>query len=155
MTDRKPPLKLVGMDQQDLEIISACCQDAVLRVNDLDYWRAEKRFLLSLNRFVWEAKEGGKRDHSYERRRAVLHFERVNRVQIMGINRSEKEMVLSLLAITYEETDAPGGVIELVFAGDGAIRLDVECIETQLADMAAAWETKSQPEHELSEEGNT
>ena len=130
MTETKPPLKLVAMDASDLE-----------------YLGREKRFLLSLNRFVWEDADSKKNKKEFERRRAVLHFERVNGVQLMGINRSEADMVLSLLAVTFSEGEAPGGVIELVFAGDGAVRLEVECIEAQLSDLSAAWETNSLPTH--------
>lgn len=147
MTDSTSPLKLVAMDAEDLGIISACCQDGVLKISDLEYLGKEKRFLLSLNRFVWEDADGKKGKDSFERRRTILHFERVNRVQLMGVDRSQSDMVLSLLAVTFTEGDAPGGVIELVFAGDGAIKLDVECVEAQMSDLSAAWETKSQPKH--------
>lgn len=147
MTDSKPPLKLVAMDAEDLAIVSACCQDGVLKVSDLEYLGRDKRFLLSLNRFVWEDADGKKSKKNFERRRTVLHFERVNRVQLMGVDRSQLDMVLSLLAITFSEGEAPGGVIELVFAGDGAIKLEVECIEAQMSDLSAAWEAKSQPTH--------
>ncbi len=138
-------LKLVALDPDDLKVLSTCCQDAVLKVGDLQYLGTEKRFMLSLNRFVWEAAELQKQ--SYERRKSVLHFERVESVQVQGIERKEKERVLSLLAATFEPDEEPGGTIELVFAGDGAVRLKVECIEAQLCDMPAAWETKSRPAH--------
>ena len=148
MTNRKPPLKLMALDEEDLKVISACCQDAVLRVADLEFLGAENRFVLTLNRFVWEARDSGQQSRSFERRKSVLHFERVERVQIMGINRRESDMVLSLLAVQFEPQEAPSGTIELVFAGDGAIKLKVECIEAQLADMEAAWETQALPDHD-------
>ncbi|MEM9330732.1 MAG: DUF2948 family protein [Pseudomonadota bacterium] len=135
-------LKLMALDSEDLQVISSCCQDAVLKIGDMEYLPAEKRFMLSLNRFAWE-KKGEK-----ERRKAVLHFDRVNAVKIQGIQRSEKEMVISMLAILFHPGEEPGGTIELVFAGDGAIRLEVECIEAQLSDMPAAWEAQSRPSHE-------
>ena len=100
---------------------------------------------MALNRFAWEhEKEKSAPD---ERRRSVLHFERVTGVKVSGLDRQDKEMILSLLTIIFEATDAPSGTIELVFAGDGAIRLEVECIETQLTDMPAAWAAKSRPNH--------
>lgn len=136
------PLKLMALDSDDLSVISSCCQDAVLKIGEMNYFAKEKRFVLTLNRFAWE-KEGAK-----ERRRSVLHFERVNAVKLQGLNRDEADMVTSLLAITFEEGEAPGGTLELIFAGDGAIRLDVECIESQLSDMPAAWEASSVPSHD-------
>ena len=135
-------IKLVAFDEEDLEVISSCCQDGVLKIGEMQYFAGERRFVLTLNRYVWENKK------SKERRRSVLHFERVNGVKVSGINRNEAEMVTSLLAVMFEKTDAPGGTIELVFAGDGAIRLEVECIEAQLGDLDAAWEASSTPLHE-------
>ena len=134
-------LKLMAFDKEDLEVVSSCCQDAILKVGEMTYFAKEKRFVMTLNRFVWED------ETRKERRRAVLHFERVNRVQVSGIDRSDPEMVTSLLAVLFEEGDAPGGTLELVFAGDGAIRLDVECVEAQLSDMPAAWRAQSVPAH--------
>ena len=135
-------LKLMALDAEDLQVVSSCCQDAVLKIGEMNYLAGEKRFVLTINRFVWE------KNKEKERRRSVLHFERVNGVKVQGLNRNEPEMVTSLLAVLFEAGEAPGGVIELVFAGDGAIRLDVECIEAQLADMPAAWEAQSVPKHD-------
>ena len=135
-------LKLMALDTEDLQVVSSCCQDAVLKIGEMNYLAGEKRFVLTINRFVWE------KNKEKERRRSVLHFERVNGVKVQGLNRNEPEMVTSLLAVLFEAGEAPGGEIELVFAGDGAIRLDVECIEAQLADMPAAWEAQSVPKHD-------
>lgn len=140
-------LKLVALDEEDLQIISAHLQDAVLKVADLDYRAREKRFLVAVNRFVWESAPGGKRQRSYERRRSALHFERVNAVKATGIDRQKKDEVLSLLAIRFTGKDSPAGFIDLVFAGGATVRLDVECIEAQFSDLGAAWETGSRPEH--------
>ena len=138
-------LKLMALDGDDLQVISSCCQDAVLKVGDLEYLSTLKQFTLSLNRFAWE--QDGK-SKTPERRKSVLHFARVNHVRVSGINRTDKEMVLSLLAVLFEPGEEPGGEVELVFAGDGAIRLTVECIEAQLSDLPAAWEAQGRPSHE-------
>ncbi len=47
-------LKLVALDEEDLQVLSAHLQDAVLKVSDLQYLANEKRFILTANRFVWE-----------------------------------------------------------------------------------------------------
>ena len=135
-------LKLLALDSEDLKVISTCCQDAVLRIGDMDFIAAENRFVLMLNRFAWE------KEKTKERHKAVLHFDRVSGVKLQGIDRRNQDMVISLLAILFQPGDEPGGTIELVFAGDGAIRLEVECIEAQLADLQAAWEARSRPAHE-------
>jgi len=138
-------LKLMALDAEDLQVISSCCQDSVLKVGDLEYLSSRKQFTLSLNRFAWESDSKSK---TPERRKSVLNFARVIGVKVSGIDRSDKEMVLSLLAVIFTAGEEPGGEVELVFAGDGAIRLAVECIEAQLADMPAAWEARGRPSHD-------
>jgi hypothetical protein len=135
-------LKLKALDSEDLEVISSCCQDGILKIGEMRYDSKQQQFIVTFNRFTWE--NPGRK----ERRRSALHFDRVSNVKLMGLNRDDKETVTSLLAIQFVEEDAPAGTIELVFAGDGAIRLSVECIEAQLTDMPAAWEAQSIPDHE-------
>ena len=55
--------------------------------------------------------------------------------------------MLELLALRFRTGDAPGGTIEMCFAGGGGVRLEVECIEIRLADLGAAWATSSKPDH--------
>lgn len=139
-------LKLMAMDKEDLGIISAHCQDAVLQIRDLEYLPAQNRFILSMNRFVWE--NTGKR-RVPERRRSVLHFNGIDNVKITGIDRNTPDEVLSLLAVTFEPDELPSGKMHLVFSGNSEISMDAECIEVQLSDMNAAWEAKSNPRHDL------
>jgi hypothetical protein len=139
-------LKLIALDDQDLGIVSAHVQDAVLKVSDLEFLPAAKRFVLTMNRFVWEAKSGLFRQHN-ERRQAVLHFDRVLGAKTNGITRNKPAEVLSLLAISFIEISKPAGIVELIFSGGGTIMLDVECIEARLADIGGAWEATSRPVH--------
>ena len=139
-------LKLVALDADDLEIVSAHVQDAVMRVGAIDWRPTEKRFLVEMNRFAWEKAGGFWRKHN-ERRRSVLHFDRVLSVNSVGIDRKKKDDVLSLLTIGFADDEPPSGTVELLFAGGGAIRLEVECVEARLADLGAAWEAASRPDH--------
>lgn len=139
-------LKLIALDDQDLSIVSAHVQDAVMKVSDLEYLPAAKRFVLTMNRFVWEAKSGLFRQHN-ERRQSVLHFDRVLGAKTSGIARDKPAEVLSLLAISFVAISKPAGIVELVFSGGGTIMLDVECIEARLADIGGAWEATSRPVH--------
>jgi hypothetical protein len=82
-----------------------------------------------------------------ERRRAVLHFDRAGAVKTHGVDRKNKGQVLSLLAILFKPGDEPSGEIEFVFSGQAGMRVGVECVEAQLADMAASWEAQSRPDH--------
>jgi hypothetical protein len=146
------PLKLVALDEEDLAVLSTHAQDAVLKVGDLAYRPKERRFALAVNRFDWDAVARGKGRHpAYARRRSVIHFDRVLSAKFMRLKRDAPDAVLNLLAIGYESVDAPAGCITLTFAGGGAVRLGVECIEAYLTDLGAAWATRTKPEHDLSD----
>lgn len=142
-------LKLVAFDNEGLEILSAHCQDAVVRVADIAYVPKERRFALIINRFDWEnAHEQPTKDSkAFRRRRSALRFECVTNVQRLNIDLAKTKDVKSLLAIRFQESQAPNGTISLIFAGNSEIKLEVECIEAILQDLGAIWETKSKPEH--------
>lgn len=146
------PLKLIALDAEDLAVISAHVQDAVVRIGDMAYLPHEKRFAVLFNRFDWlgavSAAAAGQ-ELECERRRAGMRFERVLRVRSSGISLSQKDTFLSLLAITFDEAgkDDPAGRVRIDFAGGGAIELTVECIEAELKDLGAAWRTPHVPDH--------
>src|SRR5215470_13426511 len=136
-----PDLKLIALDAEDLAIISAHLQDAVMKVGDLAFLPREKRFAAIANRFDWlDAIEGeAAREKRYARRRAALRFERVLGAQVQGLDLKTKGTVAELLAIEFEAGEAPAGRVVLKFADGAAIRLNVECIEAELRDLGPAW----------------
>jgi hypothetical protein len=136
-------LKLLALDAEDLEVIAATTQDAIVRVPDMGYARAERRFALLMNRFAWEESRG----RTGVRKRAALHFDRVTAAKFSGFDPNAREGVLELLTIRYTETEAPSGHVDLEFAGGGTVRLDVECLEARLNDLGAAWAARLKPEH--------
>lgn len=138
MTD----LKLLALDAEDLDVISATTQDAVLRVADMGFARADQRFAMLMNRYAWEA--GGK---TGMRKRTALHFDRVTSVRTAGFDPNAVDGTLELLTIRFTETDGPSGHVDLAFAGGGTIRLDVEVLEARLQDLGAAWAARGKPEH--------
>lgn len=142
-------LKLIAMDDEDLNVLSVQLQDAVLRMEDMAFLPRERRFAAVLNRFDWlnAAGGGGAGDASYERRRCALRFERVVAAQFQNLALDDKSAALELLAITFEPGELPGGTIMLVFCGGGAIRLNVEVIEAELRDLGPIWKTRAKPEH--------
>ena len=142
-------LRLAAIDAEDLAVVSAHVQDAVLKVGDMAYLPHEHRFVVAMNRFIWEKADGRRRD--YERRRAALTFDRVTAVKLSRIDRQRPDAVLELLAANFEPTDEPGGTVTLVFAGGGAVQLTVEVIEVRLADLGAAWATGAKPTHDLAD----
>jgi hypothetical protein len=143
-------LKLAAFDEEDLAVISAHVQDAVLKVGDMVYLPGEQRFAIAMNRFTWEKAADGKR-RDYERRRAALSFDRVQAARLSNIDRTRPDAVLELLAIAFETTDAPAGKVTLFFAGGGAVQLDVEVVEARLGDLGAAWATAAKPSHDTAE----
>ncbi|MCF4097677.1 DUF2948 family protein [Maritalea mediterranea] len=139
-------LKLLALDQEDLDVISAYTQDAIIKVADMGYVPGDKRFAFLMNRFAWEKGDKSKKG---ERRRSALHFDNVLSAKSAGFDVNAKDGVLELLTIRFEETDAPSGTITLNFAGGGSVALEVECLEARLADLGAAWRAKAKPAHEI------
>jgi hypothetical protein len=141
--DAAEPLKLIALDGDDLAIISAHLQDAVLKPGDIVFRPTERRFALALRRFDWEGAASGAR----RRRLTALHFERVASARSSGIDSGSPDVVLNLLAITFADRDAPAGDLTLHFSDGAAIRLDVECIEGQMKDLGPVWEAVAIPGH--------
>jgi hypothetical protein len=139
-------LKLLALDGEDLAVISTHMQDSVLKPGDLSYDARLHQFSLEANRFVWE--KAADKNQPFERCRSLLVLKRAMAVRSQGFSRSGSTQVLSLLAIRFEQTgEGPDGTVEFTLSGGGAIAVDVECIEAQLADIGGAWETASKPEH--------
>lgn len=140
-------LKLLALDPEDLEVVSAQVQDAVLKIGDI-HWRAgEKRLVIALNRFAWEAT--GAHPKTFERRRSALHLARVIAVKALHLSPEHPDAVLELLAVRFSETQSPSGFVELVFAGGATLRAEVECLEVGLTDLGAAWATTCCPSHDV------
>jgi hypothetical protein len=140
-------LKLVALDKDDIEVISTHLQDAVVKVADVVWRPAEKRFVAGLNRFDWEAAHDHFGSPEYRRRRSALRFDRVLAVKCRNIDKSNPQAVLNLLAVEFDEVDPPGGVVTLLFSGGGVLRLIVECLEVELVDLGPVWTTAACPRH--------
>jgi hypothetical protein len=138
-------LKLIALDREDLEIVSAHLQDAVVKIGEVLWRPNENRVVIAVNRFDWEAAVG--ETPSWRRRRAALRFDRVLSCKCRSLDCAAKEQVLNLLAVEFSETDAPGGVITLSFSGGGALRLEVECLEAEVVDLGPVWQAARCPEH--------
>jgi len=140
-------LKLCAEDAEDLLVISACLQDALVPVRDLAYIPEERTFLLIANRFRWE---NGVRpapgEAGLERTLCGITFSEVTAVSYSGFRRSENGRILSLLAIRAEN-----GKVHLEFSGGAAIRLEVACILCHAKDVGEPWPTPWQPRHDLDE----
>lgn len=141
-------LKLSAFDEEDLQVISAHMQDAVLRVGEVRYLPRERKLALVANRFDWET-IGDSEGEAFRRRRTGLHFEHVFAARSHNIRQSADDAVLSLLSIGFTPAEPPAGEIRLIFSGGGTLWLQVECIEAHMADLGAVWETEKRPAHDL------
>ena len=138
------PLKLVALDKDDLAVVSTHLQDAIVNVGDILWRPAEKRLVIGLNRFDWEAAGCGEQ---YRRRRTALRFERVEVLKCRNISADDKATILNLLAVDFVDNDPPAGAVILTFSGGVALRLEVECLEAELVDLGPAWTTARRPDH--------
>lgn len=138
---RETPLNLGAQDVADLEIISALVQDAVFPITEMRWQPRLRRFVIMLNRFRWE--DPGLAHRGPERVGALLVFDEVLKVSSIGIDRSERDTVLSLLSVAFQPGPDGTGRVELTLAGDGAIRLDVETLSLTLRDVTRPYHAPS------------
>lgn len=143
---KQSDVTLAAEDAEDIEIVSARLQDAVAHLKDLAWLPKSRRFAALFNRFKWE----DKRKRADLRVKALLHFDDVLSVKSKGLKRGAPDAVISLLAIRFTPKggDDPAGTVELVFAGGGTIRLEVECISAGLTDVGGEWAARGRPDHE-------
>lgn len=138
------PLHLMARDAEDLTVISSLLQDAVLPITEMRWAAKARRFALLVNRFRWEdrpAAEAARRP--YERVQSVLVIEDVGAVRTSGIDRSDRDMVLSILSVGFAPGEDGGGTVTLVLAGDGAVALNVEALEVRLEDVTRPYRAPS------------
>jgi len=143
--DEGTALKLRAEDAEDLAVISACLQDALVAVRDVAYVPEERSFFFVANRFRWE---NGLRplpgETPLERTLCGVAFREVTAASYSGFRRDDDGRILSLLAIRTE-----GGSVRLEFSGGAAIRLDLVRILCHASDLGEPWPTPWRPRHDL------
>jgi hypothetical protein len=125
--------KLIALDPDDLAVISAHVQDAAVRVADIIWRQSEKRLVVGMNRLDWDQAIAG--EVAPRRLVAALRFDRVLACKSRNIDLEAPETALELLGIEFHASEPPGGSAVLMFADGAALRLDVECLECELADL--------------------
>lgn len=144
------PLRLCALDADDLQVISALLQDAVFPITEMTWQSKARRFVMLVNRFRWEdADKAARRSRPVERVQSLLTIQDVLGVEAQGIDRNEKDTVLSMLAVTWAPGDDGMGRLELVLAGDGAVALEVEALDVTLKDVTRPYKAVSgrTPDH--------
>ncbi len=138
------PLRLQALDLDDLRILSALVQDAVFPITEMSWQPGKRRFGLLLNRFRWEDRDrAAAQSRKFERVQSMLVIDDVLKVASSGIDRSEKDMIVSLLSLAFIEGVDGAGKLEMTLAGDGAIALEVECLDVTLKDVTRPYSAPS------------
>ena len=128
-------LKLIALDADDLAVISAHVQDSRVQVTDIVWRQAEKRLVVGINRLDWDQTLAG--GTTPRRLISALRFDRVLSCKSRNIDLGAPDTVLELLGVEFHGSEAPSGSVLLMFMHGGALRLDVECLECELADLGA------------------
>jgi len=138
------PLNLGALSGEDLQIISSLTQDAVFPVTEMKWQAKQYRFALLLNRFRWEDSDTATaRGRAYERVQSLLVIDNVLSVASQGIDRNDKDVILSLLEVGFESGEDGTGHVLLTLAGDGVLRLSVEALEVSLRDVTRPYQAPS------------
>ena len=138
-------LKLTALDADDLGVISAACQDALVAVRDCAHFKDEKRFVLLLNRFRWEADPTV--EAAYSRTHSALVFNEVTTVRHHKIPLDEPDRMLELLALVLDYRGDGERSVTLRFAAGRAIRLEIARLACHLGDVGEPWATPWKPAH--------
>ena len=144
------PLRLKAETAEDIPVVSALVQDAVFTGADLRWSRKARRLDVLLNRFRWEDAPAAERARRpWERVRSVLSVQDALAVASQGVAKGDGDTVLSVLSLAFEPGEDGTGTLVLVLAGDGAIRLAVECVNLSLTDVTRPYRAPSgrRPEH--------
>lgn len=138
------PLALWATDAQDLQVVSALCQDAILPASEMRFLRRDRRLALLLNRFRWEH---GTR--TPERVQCLLTAGDVTAVRGQGVVPGDADTVLSLLALDWVPTGETEGTLRLTFAGDGVVEAECDCLDVTLKDVTQPYRAPSgkAPDH--------
>ena len=128
-----PPRKLIALDADDLAVISAHVQNALVQTGDIIWRQSEKRLVIGMNRLDWDEALDGETEP--RRLIAALRFDRVLSCKSRKIDLDALETALELLGIEFHPGQPPGGSALLMFSDGGALRLDLECLECELADL--------------------
>jgi Protein of unknown function (DUF2948) len=149
MSDSHQPLRLLAHDEENLHIISAMLQDALMPVTAMVYDEVAKTFSFLVNRFCWELPESiYDQDVFYHRVHSGLAFKSVEKVQKRNFHQADSKRILYFLALQIEEMhEDKKWFVTLHFADDHDIRLELSAIDCVCADIDHPWPTKTQPMH--------
>jgi len=136
-------LKLRAHDSEDLAVISALLQDALVPLGDITYLPHETSFIMAMNRYRWERSDMRLRVHS------GVRFDTVQRAQFSGIDQRNRRQFLSFMAMEFQPQGNDLDEILLHFSGEGRIRLQIDNLSCRLTDFDESWSTHRRPHHDF------
>ena len=125
--DKKYLSKIIANDSEGLQMISACCAGAEIKVSEIKYLQKNKVFLLSLKRTKIETENEGKKVNS------ICKFEFVDNVKSKNIKQDDVDQKLELITMDYLKNN-DNYEISLIFTNNAYITLSTEIIEVTLDD---------------------
>ena len=146
--DEKVNLKLLGKNQEDLNVMSAYLQDSILIVKDIVFLKQNRTFIMIVNRFMWEDVEKGVFRQS-KRIRCAVKFENVLKVKSKNINQKNKNKFLECLAIKSDQIFDETHQIGVFFSGNSAITIVSEVVDVVMRDLGSSWNVKHIPIHKI------
>jgi len=125
--EKKYLSKIIANDNEGLQMISACCAGAEIKVSNIKYLKTNKVFLLSLKRTKIETENEGKKVNS------ICKFEFVDSVKSKNIKQDDVDQKLELITMDYLKNN-DNYEISLIFTNNAYITLSTEIIEVTLDD---------------------
>ena len=139
-------LKLLATSDEDLRVVAAHLQDAIVSIHEIASLKTNRIFLIQMNRFMWEDVEKGV-FRKNKRIRTILKFDNVIGVLSKNINTKRNKNFLDFLTIESNLLPDKSYEIKLIFSGDSVMKIKAEVVDVSLDDQGSSWETKAQPEH--------
>jgi len=125
--EKKYLAKIIATENEGLQMISACCAGAKVKISDIKFLKSNKIFLLSVERKKIETNQKDKKINS------ICKFEFVDQVKSKNIDQNSQEIVLELIGIDYLK-NKDEYEINLMFNNNAHISLKTETIEVRLED---------------------
>ena len=126
MNDKKYLAKIIVKDPNGLQVISACCSDGKVKVDEIKFLKKNKLFLLSIKRL-------NKEKDKNQKIKSICKFEFVDGVKSKNIDQNDKNIILELLAIDLFKVKE-NFEITLLFKNNAFITLFTEVLEITLED---------------------
>lgn len=147
-------VRLLAQTADDLEVLSALLQDAIVPGEDMAHDRGGRRFVMVVNRFCWDlppvegvtSEDGGP---VYERRLCGVQIHNVTAVRQTGMPADRRAALLNLLAIKLDRAEARGARVEWLFSGGAALQFDIDSLSVIAEDIDAGQPTPNRPTHDV------